>query len=308
MKKIFVAGASGYLGYFICKELIDKGYGVSAMARDASEEPAVSTLKELGADVCFINLMENGSFSQIPSDCDAVISCLASTFKTAAKTGDFWKIDRDANIALFEETAKKGIKRFVLLATYEGRESRGVTAFSEAKEQAVDHCEKHAEEYGITYTIIRPTAYFKDLTKRIWDSVKEKNTCTFMGDGSTKINPIHGEDAAKLIVASLDDPAMYNAEYPLGGPETLSFKEIGQQAAEVMGTSETLKFKSISPAFMRLMIAVLSFLGIFSSAFKVRAAISRWALFAFSHDAVGNPHGTITIKDEYAKFLREEKG
>jgi divinyl chlorophyllide a 8-vinyl-reductase len=272
------------------------------------EEPAVSTLKGLGAEVCFINLMENGSFSQIPSDCDAVISCLASTFKTAAKTGDFWKIDRDANIALFEETAKKGIKRFLLLATFEGRESRAVTAFSEAKEQAVDYCEKHAEEHGITYTIIRPTAYFKDLTKRIWDSVKEKNTCTFMGDGSTKINPIHGEDAAKLIVEALDDPAMSNSEYPLGGPETLSFKEIGQQAAEVMGTSESLQFKSISPAFMKLMIAVLSFLGIFSPIFKVRAAISRWALFAFSHDAVGNPHGTITIKDEYTKYLHEQKG
>ena len=51
MKKIFVAGASGYLGYFICKELIERGSKVNAMARDASEEPAASILKELGADV-----------------------------------------------------------------------------------------------------------------------------------------------------------------------------------------------------------------------------------------------------------------
>jgi divinyl chlorophyllide a 8-vinyl-reductase len=277
------------------------------MARDASEEPAVSTLKELGAEVCFINFMKGDSFSQMPSDCDAVISCLASNFKTSATTGDFWKIDKDANIALFEETARKGIKRFILLATYEGRESREVTAFSDAKEQAVDYCEQHAVEHDIAYTIIRPTAYFKDLTKRIWDSVKEKNTCTFIGDGSTKINPIHGEDAAKLIVESLEDPAMYNREYPLGGPETLSFKEIGQQAAEVMGKEESLQYKSIPPIFMKLTVAITSLLGIFSSTFKVRAAITRWALFAFSHDAVGNPHGTITIRDEYSKYLLEQK-
>jgi len=49
-----------------------------------------------------------------------------------------------------------------------------VTAFSEAKEQAADYCRRHAEKQGITYMIIRPTAYFKDLTKRIWTAVREK--------------------------------------------------------------------------------------------------------------------------------------
>ena len=58
-----------------------------------------------------------------------VISCLAAS--PTQRGGSIWQVDRDANIALFEEAAAAGVGHFVLVATAEGREARRSSSLSE---------------------------------------------------------------------------------------------------------------------------------------------------------------------------------
>jgi hypothetical protein len=88
------------------------------------------------------------------------------------------------------------------VATFEGRESRHFTEFSDAKEQAVDAIGDACRSAGIAFTVIRPTAYFSDLTNRTFDSVRKNGRHTVIGAGSHRINPVHGDDVAAFLAES----------------------------------------------------------------------------------------------------------
>lgn len=64
----------------------------------------------------------------------------------------------------------------------------------------MDYITQQAQQRGMWATIVRPTAYFKDLTDWPWGAVKDKGSITILGSGSTKINPVDGADLADWIV------------------------------------------------------------------------------------------------------------
>ena len=66
---------------------------------------------------------------------------------------------------------------------FEGVASRGLSQFSDAKKQALDVVATASARAGIPFTVVRPTAYFSDLTNREFESVATNNRCTLIGDG-----------------------------------------------------------------------------------------------------------------------------
>jgi len=182
---------------------------------------------------------------------------MASADSHVDATDDFWAIDRDANIRFGLEAVRAGVHHIVLVATFEGRASRRVSEFSDAKECAVDAVGAACRQAGVTFTVIRPTAYFSDLTDRAFDTVLKKSRHTVIGDGSHRINPVAGDDVAAFLVDCIDDPAKAGREYPVGGPDVFSFREIGLLAAEVLGRSKSLRISSI-PIWSLQLVAALA--------------------------------------------------
>lgn len=83
------------------------------------------------------------------------------------------QIDRDANIALFNDALAAGTCRhFMLVATYEGREAKASVTMQRYKEAAVEHVIQGAKESGMHWNIVRPTAYMKDFTDMPWEAVR----------------------------------------------------------------------------------------------------------------------------------------
>ncbi len=89
-------------------------------------------------------------------------------------TDDLWAIDRDANIRFGLEAVRAGAKHVILVATFEGRDSKHLTGFSDAKECAVDAIDAACRQADVAFTVIRPTAYFSDLTNRAFESVLKR--------------------------------------------------------------------------------------------------------------------------------------
>eukprot|EP00041_Stephanoeca_diplocostata_P023445 m.577126 g.577126 ORF g.577126 m.577126 type:complete len:351 (-) comp22292_c0_seq19:1440-2492(-) len=82
-KTVAVTGASGFLGSYVTKSLLARGYTVRATVRDPTNAAKTEHLKKLadGAsgtlELCKADLMTNGSFDSIFVGCDAVIHCAA---------------------------------------------------------------------------------------------------------------------------------------------------------------------------------------------------------------------------------------
>lgn len=306
-RTVFIAGATGYLGWFLTRKLCAEGWRVIAAAKDESERDACDRLKAMGASVVLRDAAKMTSWEDILRSCGTVLSCMASRNAGADAPNDFWAIDRDANARLGAESATAGVRHFVLFATFEGPYSRAVTAFSEAKEAAVDAIRGCATASGMLFTVIRANAYFKDLTNRFFDSVLRNGSFSIFEGGRTRINPIHGADVADFVCEILSDPAKAGKEYPIGGPDIFTFREMGMLAAEVIKSEGGVHIRDGSLTPFKAMAFLTSLAAPFSRAARVRNALVRWMLYALTHDAVAPVRGHRHLLEDYQERLAAAK-
>lgn len=89
-KTVMVTGGTGYLGGWVVKDLLEKGYTVKVPVRDKNKESKYAFLKDLekeskGSLVIFeANLLDEGSFDEAAKGCDAIIH-MASPFTLRIK-------------------------------------------------------------------------------------------------------------------------------------------------------------------------------------------------------------------------------
>ncbi|KAG0455798.1 hypothetical protein HPP92_023586 [Vanilla planifolia] len=161
--KIFVAGSTGKTGKRIVEQLLSKGYGVRAGARDVdnagSNLPRDPNLQIVRADVT----QGVEKLAEAIGDAEAVVC--ATGFRPSFDIFAPWKVDYFGTVNLVEACRKIGVKRFVLVSSilvngaamgqylnpaYLVLNLFGLTLI--AKLQA----EKYIRRSGINYTIIRP--------------------------------------------------------------------------------------------------------------------------------------------------------
>jgi len=306
-RTVFIAGATGYLGWFLTRKLCAEGWRVIAAAKDESEREACGRLEAMGASVVLRDAAKRASWKDILPSCGSVLSCMASRNAGADASNDFWAIDRDANARLGAESATAGVGHFLLFATFEGPDSRAVTAFSEAKEAAVDAIRDCATASGMLFTVIRANAYFKDLTTRFFDSVLRDDSFSVFEGGGTHINPIHGADVADFVSEILSDPGKAGKDYPIGGPDIFTFREMGMLAAEVIKPEGGVHIRDGSLAPFKAMAFLTSLAAPFSRAARVRNALVRWMLYALTHDAVAPVRGHRHLMEDYRERLATAK-
>jgi uncharacterized protein YbjT (DUF2867 family) len=307
-KTACVVGATGYLGFAVVEELRRRNVAVVAVARNSSSEK-VEQLRMIGADVTFVDASSGDQESYVDAlaSADVAISCLTVSFDRRMKidkSNDFWAIDRDANIRFGRQALQVGVQHIILVATFEGPESRYVSEFTGAKEEAVDclqhDCERSAGR--TVFTVIRPTAYFKDLTDRAFEGVLNYSRHTVIGRGSCQINPVSKEDVASFIADCVRDQR--GGDFPIGGPDIFSFCEIGLLAARIIGNEHELTIRKVPIFLLRVMAFVLSLVGHIWEPARRQAALLHWMVYVSTHDAVAPRIGNHRLRDEYNDKLK----
>ena len=165
-KRIFVIGATGTIGRATVRALVRDGYDTVCLVRpQAGVGGALSpddTVKLLaGATVRFGDVGDPASLARDGfrgERFDAVVSCLASRTGVPAEA---MAIDYQAHVNVLRAAEKAGASHFVLLSAI--CVQKPVLAFQHAKLAF----EKHLIESGMTYSIMRPTAFFKSLSGQV---------------------------------------------------------------------------------------------------------------------------------------------
>ena len=140
---------------------------------------------------------------------DALVSCLAS--RTGAPK-DAWAIDFQAHVDALAVAKDAGVSQMVLLSAICVQKPR--LAFQHAKLAF----ERVLMASGLTYSIVRPTAFFKSLSGQV-DRVKRGKPFMVFGDGAvTACKPISDDDLGRFLVECLEDESRYNRVLPIGGP------------------------------------------------------------------------------------------
>jgi len=241
-ERVVVVGATGYVGKAVVREAVRRGYPTKAVVRDtstAAAEPKFAGATLVQADVCNPGSLGVTGAPFEDGTVDVVISCLAS--RSGSKKDSF-AIDYQATLNCLEAARAAGARHFVLLSAFcvKSAERRDPYAlqFQYAKK---DMEEALRAQDDLSYTIVRPTAFFKSVSGQL-EVVNGGAPFVYFDLGSGKsatCNPISEPDLAAALVDTIADETRKNALWNIGGPDDgMSMQQQGQLVAEVLGKDE----------------------------------------------------------------------
>lgn len=308
--RIWLAGATGYIGRAVARELVDRGHEVTALVRpgtgtSAEAIGALAGCRVLEADVTEADALA-AALAREPTD--AVFSCLASRSGLAA---DARRIDHGANAALLAAARRAGARQFVLLSAI--CVQRPLLSFQHAKLAF----ERELAASGLPFSIVRPTAFFKSLAGQV-ERVRAGRPYLMFGDGElTACKPIGEADLARYMVDCLDDPARTGRILPIGGPgPAITPRAQGELLCRLAGVEPRLR--SVPVRLFDVIGSVLGPLGRVSGRLAAKAELARigryyatesmllWDEARRAYDADATPEtGSETLEAFYERVLRE---
>jgi len=316
LKRVFVVGATGYIGKFVVRELVARGYEVVSFARERSGVGSMTGAGETraqlkGSEVRFgdVGSMESLMQRGIRDEhFDVVVSCLTSRNGGIA---DSWNIDYQATRNALDAAKASGATHFVLLSAI--CVQKPLLEFQRAKLKF----EEELKKSGLTWSIVRPTAFFKSIAGQVV-SVKKGKPYIMFGDGDlTSCKPISESDLARFMVDCLEDPAKQNTILPVGGPgKAITPREQGIMLFELLGSPP--KFKKMPIQMFDVIIPVLSTLANFFPRLRDKAEFARIGKYYCSesmlvlnpetgkYDADMTPsYGSDTLRDFFRRVIKE---
>lgn len=240
---------------------------------------------------------------------DAIVSCLASRTGTPK---DAWAIDHKAHLNALAAAKSAGVPHFVLLSAICVQKPR--LAFQHAKlafEQAL-------VESGISYSIVRPAAYFKSLSGQV-ERVRQGRAFVVFGNGNlTSCKPISDSDLGAYLADCIENKALHNRILPIGGPgPAMTPRQQGEALFRILGRPPRF-----SHAPVRLLPAIAAVLGAFGHVIPrlaEKAELARighyyatesmlvfdHATGQYSEDATPS-YGSQTLPEYYERLIKGE--
>jgi len=303
-KKVVIVGATGYIGKYVTKESVRRGYETIAVVR-----PSADTSSDFFTGATIVEgdvtnaemLLQCNAFSSRP---DAVISCLAS--RSGVKDDSFL-IDYQATLNSLQAAVSAGADHFVLLSAFCVR--KPLLQFQKAKlkfEAALEDAQ--ASGKLARYSIVRPTAFFKSVSGQ-FELVQQGWPFVMFGDGETcRCNPIAETDLAAYMLDCLDQPEKWNRVLNVGGPDSgLSMKEQGELLFQVLG--KPAKFWKVPIAVFDVVIGVLAGLGKIFPSLEDAAELGRIGKYYAVEDMLTTDplekFGKVTLHQHYERIRVE---
>jgi len=315
-RRVFVAGATGYIGKHVVRELAARHWQVVSFARRragvSGAEDVQRTRRQLaGSEVRFGDVLDPRSLREDGirgEPFDAMVCCLTT------RTGgidDAWRVDYEATRNVMDAGRDAGVGHFVLLSAICVQKPR--LEFQRAKRRAEDVL----KESGMTYSIVRPTAFFKSLAGQV-ERVKKGRPYVMFGDGAgAACKPIGARDLARYMAACFDDPARWNRILPIGGPgRAVTALERGRMLFELCGRPP--RFRRVPLKIFDTIIPVLSGLARLFPGFRDKAEFARIGRYYASEsmlllnpqtgeydESITPSYGTETLREFYARVLQQ---
>ena len=307
-RRVLLLGATGTIGRATARALVRHGHEVVCVVRPKrGAVPDIPGTMVRTGDVTSPTSLAREVFRG--ERFDAVVSCLAS------RTGgpvDAWAVDHQAHLLVLEAAKTAGVTHFVLLSAI--CVQKPLLVFQHAKLAF----EAALMASGLTWSIVRPTAFFKSLSGQVQRVQRGKSFLLF-GDGTrTACKPISDDDVAEYLATCLSDASRANRILPIGGPgPAITLREQGELLFGVAGKPP--RFTSVPVTLFDVIAGVLGALGAVIPPLRDKAEFARigryyatesmllWDPVAQRYDADATPSfGTDTLEAHYARLLRGE--
>jgi uncharacterized protein YbjT (DUF2867 family) len=242
---ILVAGGTGTLGQRLVPMLRARGTSVRVLARHARAADKATS----GAPIETVagDIRDAVALRAALEGVETVVSAITG-FGGQDALGSR-KVDRDGNLALIAAARDARVDHFVLLSVHQAGPTHPIELFRDkwAAEEAL-------RASGLTWTIVRPTAYLETWLGLIGGPLVATGRTRIFGSGSNPINFVSATDVARLVDLSAADDRMRQAVVEAPGPANLTFDQLAVAVESVIGRTGVKRH--VSPVMMRMAAAV----------------------------------------------------
>ena len=228
-----VAGGTGFVGGAIAAEIRRRGHRVVVLSHRGEE--ARGPLPE-DVELRRVDVTTGEGLPDALAGLDALVVALAfrnSPIEAPRRGQTFMAVDAAGTERLAAAVLDAGVGRVVYLS--------GAGAAPDAPRhwfRAKWRAETAIRASGLPFTIIRPTWIYgpRDVSlNRFLSFARLLQAVPMTNLGRQQLAPVFIDDVARLAADSLVDPVAIGQVFELGGPETLSMREIIGRALRVAG-------------------------------------------------------------------------
>ena len=232
--RIFVTGATGFVGSAVVAELTSRGYAVNALARHGQAAAPAGDVRPIIGDLFDDKALDDGL-----RDTVGVIHLVGIIAEKPSKGITFERIHHQGTSRVVDAAKRNGIRRFVHMSAL-GTRPDAPSNYHKTKYEA----EQVVRGSGLDWTIFRPSMIhgphgeFMKMEAR-W-ARRQSPPFLFMPyfgagvlglGGAGLIQPVYVGDVARAFVDALDKPGTIGRAYCLGGPETMTWPQMHRTVA-----------------------------------------------------------------------------
>jgi nucleoside-diphosphate-sugar epimerase len=248
--RVFVTGASGFIGAPLTAELIGAGYHVIGLARSGASTEALAAA---GAEVHRGSVEDVESLRRGVAKADAVVHlAFIHDFSDFSKFRENCEIDRRAIEAMGNELAGSGRPLLVTsgVTVTPGRNATEIdpqVPSSQFPRGASEEAADAVAARGVRVSVVRLPQVHNPLRQGLVTPLiaiaKQTGVSAYVGDGANRWAAVHVLDAAHLYRLALEKDAKSGVRYHAVAEQGVQLREI----AEAVGRRAGVPVKSITP-------------------------------------------------------------
>ena len=272
MKKVLVFGGFGFLGYYLIKELLSKGYLVTvADIQDSTELKDKVTYFhcDISSQSNVKHIFESDQFDVVYNL--AGFANLDFAIKEPLKT---MQLNIISNIYILDLCVKQKIKKFIYASSAYAMSNKG-SFYGISKLASEKIIEEYHQKYDLNFVILRYGSVYSEKSydnNYIYNLVKKavkEGVINHNGDGNEIREYIHAGDAAKLSVDVIESNEFNNTHAILTGTERMKRSELFDMINEILSNNLEINYSldshsknhykftpySFSPSLSRKLVA-----------------------------------------------------
>lgn len=235
-RRIFVTGATGFVGRAVIPALQAHGYGVRCLVRRGSESAlrGLEALERVEGDVLSPEALERGM-----AGCDTVIHLVGIIREQSATLSTFERIHTRGTVNVLEAAAATGIRRYLHMSAL-GSRADARARYHRSKWEA----EEVVRASPTAWTIFRPSIIYgrgDEFVNLLAGMVGRYPLVPVIGGGQQRLQPVAVEHVAQAFARAVDLPATEKHAYEVGGPEAVTMVRLLDLIGEALNRPRVRK-------------------------------------------------------------------
>lgn len=236
MKRIFVTGATGFVGHAVVRALLAHGFLVRCLVRPGSEAAlkGFESIDRVPGDV-----LEPDKLAASVEGCGAVIHLVGIIREHRARGITFDRLHTQATANMLAVAHEAGVKRYVQMSAA-GTRPGATSRYHQTKWQA----EEVVRASSLDWTIIRPSLIYgpgDEFVSVLARMMRRLPVMPVLGDGQYRVQPVAVEHVAEGFARALQLTTSVAQTYEIGGPEACRFVDLLDQIGLALGMRKVRK-------------------------------------------------------------------